>query len=122
MRVWGPLRRKLRSERRCALPEVATTSPAQRPAHSALRRRGTRAAVVLAVLGLASFATADAPRTVLVRVAPPAPAGFLPPKPLAADSAKLAAIESVERPGPDGWLPSHGRECRPVGRFRAYCN
>lgn len=102
--------------------EATTTTPAEPAPHGALRRRSTRLAVVMAVLGLASFATADAPRTVLVSVAPPAAVRELTPKPLSVDSAKMSAIESVERPGPDGWLPSHGRECRPVGRFRAYCN
>lgn len=104
------------------MPEATTTSPARGLKSPALRRRSTRFVVVLAVLGLASFATADAPHTVLVPVAPVAAVPHLAPKPLRSDAAKLAAIESVERPGPDGWLPSHGRECRPVGRFRAYCN
>ena len=105
------------------MPEATTTTPAKRPAISdAVRRRTTRLLVVAAALGLASFATADAPRTALVSVAPPAAAPAPAPKPLIGDAAKTAAIESIERPGPDGWLPSHGRECRPVGRFRAYCN
>jgi len=74
------------------------------------------------VLGLASFATADSGAPLVPVIEHHAVARDLPPKPVVVDQAKLDEIARVARPGPDEWLPAHGRECRPASRFRAFCN